>query len=517
MVKDKPFDNDAYPLHAQVSAVPVRTPIDVRLGLTLLPARYILRAFSKTLTDSGTPDIFRKYTTIPIRDHLFAEPLFKKVNARLAQTPAQTLIPGAIPEHVDEITKALRGTIEHPNLPAQALKEDLRVLLQPFDAKDQVNNLLEYSIRHRDPKTGLLTLTDESKNRIKSRLSEPLFEFLYDNALGVGSFWMAYTIRQRVLTDMKSIYSEAVAYELNKDPSQITEQDIFDSKNTIVHSTVQNFNTKQNQRFGISFLPFLKNVPAIRASQFGDLAIGAWGLLWAFDVWGREPTMLEMLSDFVNDRLNLKFGFGDKIKPTDIINIYQQYALKFYPEKSFRSLISRDPVEQQLWAANETVFSRIAELMNDSYNYKHTAVLDPMTGAPIASADFTLPKFIYLLGHDLINTREPEWTKAYIEIANKYGMEAVKETAKAQKSGKPLGDVLAKYPVTIDHALSFAKAETLSQLSATPSEPAAMADPAPISKTFAAAPTHQVSHPHIEQVGIKSTHHTQHTAPQLAI
>ncbi len=506
MAHDKTNDNDAYPLHAQVSAVPVRTPVDVRLGLALLIARYIPRSITKSLTDSATPDWIRKYTTSPIRDYVFAEPLFKKVNARLAQTPVHELISGTVPEHVDEITKALRGTATHPNVAAQALKEDLRVMLQPFDSKKEVPNLLEYSIRHRDPKTGLLSLTEESKSRIKSNLSEPLFEFLYDNALGVGSFWMAYTIRQRVLHDMKSIYSEAVAYELGKDPSQVTQQDIFDSKNAIVQSTVENFNSKQNQRFGISLLPFLKNIPAIRASQFGDLAIGAWGALWAYDVWGREPTMLEMLSDFVNDRLNLKFGFGDKIKPTDIINIYQQYALKFYPEKSFRSLTSRDPVEQQLWAANETVFARIAEFMNDSYNYKHTAVLDPLTGSPIASADFTLPKFIYLLGHDLINTREPEWTKAYIEIANKFGMEAVKETMKAQKAGKALGDVLAKYPVTINSTTSFAKAETSPELNVAHAAPAALDTPTP-----------HVNHAKLEQVGVHSAHQAMHPTAQLAV
>lgn len=527
---DEPTRNqNGLPLHAQVSEVPVRTPIDVRFGLTLLPARYIFRAVSKTLTDSGTPDIVRRYTTIPVREHLFAQPLFTKVNNVLAKASLPEILSGSVPSDVDEIAKKLRETEA-----GATLKNELRTILAPYDAAGEVNNLLQHAIHQRDPKTNLIKLTDESKNRIRGHLAEPLFEFLYDNALGAGSLWMTYTIRQRVMNDMKSLYSEAVGYEQNKDPTQVTIDDIFASKNTIVQSTVKNFTHKQNQRLAISALPFLKNLPSIRATQFGDLAIGAWGMLWAFDVWGREPTMLELLADFVNDRLNLKFGFGDKIKPTDIINLYQQYALKTHPDWSFKTILSRDPGENRQWAENEGVFARIAELMNESYNYKHTTVLDPKTGSPMVTADFTLPKFIFLLGHDLINTREPEWTKTYIEIANTFGMDAVKETMKAQKSGKTLTDVLAKYPVNIHYdklhnaavltttlkpeaVITQAEPTVSTHISTDLPKPSdSLPHPEPVTN-HDNPPTHQVSHPKLEQVGVHSTHQAKHATPQLAI
>ncbi|MFZ4125615.1 MAG: hypothetical protein ACOYJ2_06045, partial [Rickettsiales bacterium] len=84
--------------------------------------------------------------------------------------------------------------------------------------------------------------------------------------------------------------------------------------------------------------------------------------------------------------------------------------------------------------------------MNLTYAYKHQTMLDTQ-GNVVPQANFPLPKLIYLLGHDLIDTRNPETTLAYIEIANRHGMEAVKEMQTGLAQGKTLEQFLEKYPI----------------------------------------------------------------------
>ncbi|MCI5050003.1 MAG: hypothetical protein MRY32_06690 [Rickettsiales bacterium] len=442
------------PQHAQVNDVNQKTDQTVRLGLTALPARYIFRGMFKSFSDSATPFWLRKYTSEPVLNHIYANPLFEKINNHLAQYNIEDIVPAdnltklrntdvPLSEKRDIVERALRDTPK-----GQELKQFMRDTLRKFDSTGDFYNTLEYAIIEGDPsKPGKIALTNGSKKRIKSNLSEPVFESLYDNSLGVGSLLMTHTIRKRILHDIESLYSETVGYELGKDPHAVTRDDIFNSDNTIIQSTAKNFTQKQWTRLGISAIPFMKNIPSLKAAQFGELGIGAWGVLWAYDTWGRESTMLELLTEFVNDRLNPKFGIGDPIKPSDIINLYQNYAVKFRPETAFKSVATSDIAEDQLWLRSEGVFREIATLMNESYNYKHTSEVDPKTGLPGDPADFKLPKFIYLLGHDMINVNEPEWSMAYIKIANEYDMEAVKEVRRAQLRGVDLEKILKKYPV----------------------------------------------------------------------
>jgi hypothetical protein len=85
--------------------------------------------------------------------------------------------------------------------------------------------------------------------------------------------------------------------------------------------------------------------------------------------------------------------------------------------------------------------------MNLTYAYKHRSVIDPDTGHVVRQANFALPKFIYLLGHDLIDVRRPEETLATIEIANHYGIPAVKEMRQMLASGNSLDQINARFPI----------------------------------------------------------------------
>ena len=62
------------------------------------------------------------------------------------------------------------------------------------------------------------------------------------------------------------------------------------------------------------------------------------------------------------------------------------------------------------------------------------------------------------MGHDLIDTHQPQTTLAYIEIANRYGMEAVKEMRTALAQGATLEQVVTKYPTP-----AFDKTKTAKQ------------------------------------------------------
>ena len=445
--------DDKLPLHARVSEVPIRTPVDVRLGLAVIPARYIFRGLLKGVVDTPVLKNVRHYSldllTRPFRDSYFA-----KLNHTLSQVSPEDIRQFITKDgKLLEEDSAIMRQVQRSGEAGKALIAKVRDIQHPWGASDLASNTIGHSLREfadalSKGKTPTLTLTEYStEEKLRKAMGVMNFDLSYAASIGVGSLAMTAAIRSRVLNDIHSLFTETVGYELGKDPASVTMSDIFASKNQIIESTSSNYQNKMLQRLGISLMPFLQLHPMLRSFPFGDLAVGAWGAFWVHEVWGRQPTMLELLSDFANDKLNPKFGIGDKVRSSDIINLYQQYAIKFHPDWAFKSVLTNDPAENRIWAHSEPIFTRVADLMNETYNYKHPAHIDPETGLPETTASFTLPKFIYLLGNGLINAHQPEWSMAYIEIANTYGMKAVKEVQQAQNDGASLKDVVKKYPV----------------------------------------------------------------------
>ena len=80
--------------------------------------------------------------------------------------------------------------------------------------------------------------------------------------------------------------------------------------------------------------------------------------------------------------------------------------------------------------------------MNDSYGYK-ADIRDPN---PMAS-NFQMPKFLYLLGHGMFDPFRAEESIMYMEIANKYGMSAVKQAHEAVKKGMSIATIEDKFPI----------------------------------------------------------------------
>jgi hypothetical protein len=143
-------------------------------------------------------------------------------------------------------------------------------------------------------------------------------------------------------------------------------------------------------------------------------------------------------------------GLGQQISVGEIFDLYQHYSDHTETDKMFSTIIERNSADSVLWTQSQPIFARITELMNKTYAYKHEAKFDER-GQLIIQADFPLPKFIYLLGNDLIQPSKPEQTMTYIEIANSYGMEALRNAQNTLASGGTLQQVQQAYPDAKPH------------------------------------------------------------------
>lgn len=285
----------------------------------------------------------------------------------------------------------------------------------------------------------------------------------YDYGLGLGSLALTTTYTRLVYRDILNVFRETVGMELGKEPDKITYWDLTQSNNRIVQRTLNNFSVKTAERYGTDLLFFSRPIPAMRWLPIGDIAIGIKAALAFNDTWKRKTTMFEDLVTFVNNKINPRNGLGQAISVGEIFDLYQHYAQAYTPERVFTNVLEQGTGEGARWAESQPIFQRMTELMNKTYAYKHSTVLDPATGHALHQADFTLPKFVYLLGHDLINVDKPQQTLVTIEIANQYGIGAVKDMQTMLANGRSLEDVTARYQVTLPSLTPIRPEEQTSQ------------------------------------------------------
>lgn len=445
------------PPHVGVTSEPKKTPLEAQLLLLYFPIRYGPRSFFKSGFDTGVPESVRKYFFLSnaIRDGLFGADRYIGKIEKLLQDNQPMLkeifpVSSPIPDSNEVFKEQIKSYHDTKgNAVGRDFRNQLKNLLRLWDGGDLVDNTARAFVKemHRANVTlGSIPAGSAARKNIIKKMNELMFETMYDTSIGVGSMLYTSFVQKNIAQDIESLYREAVAYETGKPIESITRDDISQSDNQIIQSTMNNFSWKKAFRYGLTAVPFLKLVPALRPYQWGEAAIAGWAFMVARDIWGRQPTMLENFRSFVNDKLNPLYGISDQITTADIINIYQQYAYRFAQESAFKSVASNDVDANLMWARSEKVFTRIAELMNESYNYKHATSSEN----PVAQADFTLPKFIYLLGHGLIDARKPEWSMAFVEIANRYDMNALRDAEKAFKSGANIEEVLSRYPVDLN-------------------------------------------------------------------
>ncbi len=269
----------------------------------------------------------------------------------------------------------------------------------------------------------------------------------YNAAMGLGSLALTTSYSWTVYKDVKNIFGEAVAEETGKAPADITLRDLQNSDNRMVQKTMHNFWKRTGKRVLTDLLFF--PVAALRSGPLGDLMVGVKAGQAFAETWKRKTTMFEDLVTFVNNKINPRNGLGQAITVGEVFDLYQHYAETFTPERMFTNVLEQGTGEGARWAESQPIFLRLTELMNKTYAYKHSSIIDPKTGHAIHQAEFTLPKFIYLLGHDLIDVRAPKQTLVTIEVANRYGIGAVKDMQRMLKEGQSLDAAIARYPVTL--------------------------------------------------------------------
>lgn len=318
-------------------------------------------------------------------------------------------------------------------------------------------------------------------------------ERYYARAMGIGAAGITLSHANRTMNEIKELLGETIAYENGKDPKDITYwSDVRHSDNKIVQNMTHNFTCKNARRLGVNALFFANELgridfPALHtmrigkfnvgdfihtlsAFNMGDFALGAEGALLFFEANRDKSTLFEDISDLAARKINPISGLADSITPGNIIDIYQKYSMEVHHELAFKDATIFQDKDHNNWPEAEKIFTRISDLMNQSYKYKHSSRMDlpEEERAKLPLANFTLPKFLYMLGHDMIDTHHPQETIARIDVANQLGIDSLKAFDKLLKEGKPLAEAQEIYPVLSDKTSHARPVSTIRVPSASP-------------------------------------------------
>jgi|GEM_PF-2939529 len=254
-------------------------------------------------------------------------------------------------------------------------------------------------------------------------------------ALGVTGYFALQTGR-----DIKNIFTEAVAYEVDKKPADVNASDLTRSDNLSLRKARKNFLFYNTLRAAVNSSFFVSFIPGGRwhAKDSVDLGVGLNGAYLVSEVVLRNTTFFEQLQAFVDRKINQGNALGEDITPIELTRLFERNALDNDIANAFKG-----NTDTAAWKKGQVIFERMAELMNFSYQPTEER-----------AENFKLPKFLYLLGHNLIQPKKPEQTIAFIEVANRYGMSALKQVVKEVGEGVELSHVMQRYPVDF----SFKKA-----------------------------------------------------------
>lgn len=255
----------------------------------------------------------------------------------------------------------------------------------------------------------------------------------------------------KTYADMKTILSEVVGWEKNKDPKDVNFFDLWNSKNSVVQQTMKNYVQFNIRRFGVNlafFTPFLfpKTFQKYKLSgETGvDFGVGANAVYLFHDILKRKMTPFEEVQTLIDTKINHSQHFSDPFVATDLLDIYERHAeLSRGKNKSF--MPQRGTPQ---WDQSMALFERMSSLMNQSYH----------NDVPHEHARFGFSKFMALLGNGLIDPDHIERSRAYLEIANQYGGPELLKSASEHKNGKPMDEVLKRYPLAVQ-ALQAAPVE----------------------------------------------------------
>ncbi|MDE3060090.1 MAG: hypothetical protein KGJ06_03680, partial [Pseudomonadota bacterium] len=260
----------------------------------------------------------------------------------------------------------------------------------------------------------------------------PLKEGLSRNitSLGMGAFLLTGVglYSKRTYDDMRTLYAEAVGYELNKRPEDITWRDIlFKSRNQAVQVTANAFLKRTALRAAAagSFLvpwhwmtPKANTKPDYSANI--DAGVGVAGLYMSSEGWLRSQSYFDLQQYIADTAINhSNTHIHDVIKPEQIETLLFLQRRHLNREYKWPSLHSSDAQEEI------ALSNRIAELMNQTYN--NAPKTEP--------ASFTIGKFNYLIGFGLLDSFPT--SLGFVELANKStDMKEVNAAAAAIQAGQ---------------------------------------------------------------------------------
>jgi hypothetical protein len=431
------------PLHSQTESTLAPTSEFVRLFLLGWTVRYIFRGAGRELFDSAAVRFISKPVGRLV-EWLGARSGRQLTKAMHTATEEIDALRGAVNRARDNST-VISGWFDSAESAAHGLNAEEWKAAQSFYQK--LRPALK-SWRASGDEAAYLLKTQLNESRVGAEdmfrpIRNSLSNMAYGLSLGISSVVLSLTYSRMVRSDIRNMFSEVVAYEKGISPDQVKFSDIAASNNHIIQRTVHNYRIKLAQRLGTDAL-FFATTP-FKSEGIIDIVLGVKGTQIFAETWKRKPTLFEDIVTLVNNKINPRNGLGQQVTVGEVFDLYQHYTEQFAPNKMFHNVLERGSGEGEIWAKSEPIFQRITELMNLTYAYKHPTVLDA-SGQAIAQANFPLPKLIYLLGHGLIDPREPERTMAYIEIANRYGMEEVRALEEGLRKGVALETLLVKYP-----------------------------------------------------------------------
>ena len=409
------------PRHTQVTRDPSSTTGYFRMLLAALPARYGFRGIIDSLRSRDS-----------------AQWLQTRIDSTIGTVDAALQNPSDVTKKAAAIKTLEQNGVIH-------------------DAKGNLEKGIRYAKRAMQ---GIEFDHDNYREGVDTKIKNTILDTGYDNVLGLGSLAVTASYEKRVYDDMQDIFSEAVAYETGKSPDAIGMTDLRNSKNKIVDSTLNNFLGKTIVRFGtdLGFFgrqlskihPRLRTLNSIR---FGDIMIGVKGGLLINEVMKKDTTIFVDLLGLIDNKVNPEKGLGESITSADIIDLYQKYSREHNPQAAFTDTTIYQQRDQMEWPQAEQLFLRVADLMNQTYMYKHSSLDDMarLESVTSPSVDFALPKLIYLLGNNMIDARKPEESYTYIEIAGKSGLgiEAVKEAKRMVDSGTDIHNVAKQFDIDL--------------------------------------------------------------------
>ena len=423
-------ENPTLPPHTRTESTLAPTAEFTRIFLLAWSVRYIPRGLLGMAFESRAPERLKKAVNQFI-DGSLINSMSTKIDAVL----------NAHKPHVEAArTAPLVDT-------STTLFKDLKKIIHPWRGDHDSTKIIADLLKGAEEKGGQLAMSAASKLSMRNNARSGYLNIGYSLSVFLGSTLLSLRYAQMVRKDITNLFRESVAYEKNIPQEQVTYNDITRSDNSIVKNTVNNYHNKLAERLGTDSL-FLLTTP-LKSMYVTDLMLGVKGVQMFRDTWKRKTTMFEDLITFVNNKINPHNGLGQPISIGEVFDLYQHYAQAYRPDHAFTGVIEHASGEGARWADNQIIFQRMTELLNKTYAYKHSSIVDPNTGRTVNQADFALPKLIYLLGHDLIDVNKPKESLVAIEIANAHGMESVKAMSQMLKQGRSLDAVIQHFNLTL--------------------------------------------------------------------